>query len=73
MANKVIYLNNVTRLDIPADRVLNGIPEMKSVVILGYDTEGQHYFASSIADGGDVLWLMEKLKLILMNVGASDA
>lgn len=57
-----------TRLDIPAERVLDGAVEAKldRVVVLGYDQNGEEYFASSIADGGDILWLMERLKLRLL-------
>jgi len=32
------------------------------VIVLGYDKRGHEYFASSIADAGTVLWLMERLK-----------
>lgn len=63
----VIPLNNVTRLDIPADRVLeSAIGNLDGVVIMGRQPNGEYYFASSIADGGTVLWMMEKLKLKLM-------
>lgn len=60
-----------TRLDIPAERVLNGAAEAKleRVVVLGYDADGEEYFASSIADGGSVLWLLERLKLRLLRTG----
>jgi len=65
----IIPLGNVTRLDIPADRVLQaGIGKLDGVVIMGRQTNGEYYFASSIADGGTVLWLMEKLKLKLMGL-----
>ena len=67
---KVIPLGMVTRLDLPVERVLDGAKEScpDGVVILGYDADGEPYFASSIADGGEVLWLLEKLKLKLLNV-----
>jgi hypothetical protein len=65
----VIPLNNVTKLDIPADRVLEGaMGNLDGVVIMGRQPDGEYYFASSIADGGTVLWMMEKLKLKLMGV-----
>lgn len=67
----VTVMQNVTRLDIPADRVLEaaGAAELTSVVVLGYTPDGQEYFASSIADGGSVLWLMERLKKQLLEAG----
>jgi len=67
---EVIELNTITYLDIPAERVLNSAlkKDLESAVVLGYDKEGNFYFASSIANGPDVLWLMEKLKLELLTV-----
>lgn len=68
-AGNVVYPSFVTRLDIPAERVVAAVPsEMQSVVIMGYDADGDEYFASSIADGGTVLWLMERMKLALLKV-----
>lgn len=70
MTAKVIVLPLVTRLDIPVDRVLDNaaLSGMQAVVILGYDEKGEFYFASSYADGGDVLWLLEKAKKELLSV-----
>jgi len=66
----VINLNCISRLDLPADRVLeSAIEKLDKVVLIGYDKEGKEYFASSIADGGEVLWLMERMKKALLNVG----
>lgn len=65
----VIELGCITRLDLPADKVLeNAIGKMDSVVIMGYNKEGEEVFASSIADGGEVLWLLEQCKLKLLKV-----
>jgi hypothetical protein len=66
---KVVNLNNVTRLDLPPDRVLeSAVGKLEGVVILGYDKDGEEYFASSYADGADVLWLMERAKLDLLSI-----
>lgn len=71
--SKVIPFNGITRLDLPPDRVLEGaMGELDSVVILGYDKEGEEYFASSIADGSDVVWLMRRAELKLLNVTEED-
>lgn len=68
---KVIPLNNVTYLDLPPDRILEQAKgKLKSIVILGYE-EGKgevEYFASSIADGGGVLWLLERCKKQLLEI-----
>lgn len=66
---KVIPLGCVTKLDIPVDRVLDSAKDnLNSVVLMGYDKEGELYFASTMADGGEVLWLIEQLKLQLLSV-----
>lgn len=62
----VIPLGNVTRLDIPADRVLEAAKgELKGCVVLGYDHEGNSYCASSLADGGEVIWLLRYCEKLL--------
>ena len=38
-----------------------------SIVAIGFKNDGEFYFASSLADGGDVLWLMELAKRALMD------
>lgn len=65
---EIIPLNCVTKLDIPTEGVIRGILEknLKDVIVIGYDQEGDEYFASSISDGGDVLWLLERCKQVLM-------
>lgn len=65
----IVNLNCVTKLDLPADRILeSAFGKLESVVVIGYDRDGEEYFASSIADGGAALWLMERLKQKLLNV-----
>lgn len=67
--SKVVNFTGITKLDIPADRVLEAaIGILDKVVVMGYDHEGREYFASSIADGGDVLWLPERSKKKLLEV-----
>ena len=65
--SNVEYLQCITSLDLPPDRVLEGaVGKLKAVVIMGYDNDDKEYFASSIADGGTVIWLMERNKKLLM-------
>lgn len=67
---KVIPLGCITKFDIPVDRVLAAAmgKELEGVVVMAFDKEGEPYFASTYADGGTVLWLMEKLKQRLLAV-----
>jgi hypothetical protein len=66
---QVVRFRGITRLDLDAAEVLRGALEanLKTVVVVGYDAEGEEYFASSMADGADALWLMERLKNQLLN------
>ena len=68
--SKVILFTGITKLDLPPDRILekNIGTGLEGVVIMGYDKDGQEVFASSYADGGVVLWLIERLKQRLLNV-----
>ena len=42
--------------------------ELDSVVLTGYDKDGNFYFASSMADGAEILWLIESLKRRLLKL-----
>lgn len=66
----LVYLPVISTLDVPAERVLEMAMKelLKTVVVMGYDQEGELYFASSVADGGDVLWLMAQCKKRLLEV-----
>lgn len=67
MSARVIPLGMVTRLDLPVERVLEQAKDrMDHVVLMGWDKEGELYFASTFADGGEVMWLLEQCKIALM-------
>jgi len=60
---EVVVGNFHTRHDIPPDRVIKAaIGQLDGVVVIGWDRDGQYYGGSNIADGGDVLWLLETTK-----------
>lgn len=40
--------------------------ELDQVFVMGFSKDGDVYFAASMADGGDLLWLMEVAKTRLM-------
>ena len=71
MTNNVIPIGCVTRLDLPVDQVLEEAKKqgLEGVVILGYREDGEQYFASTYADGGNVLWLLEMCKKQLLEMG----
>jgi hypothetical protein len=63
---QVLRFRGVTHRDIDPAQVLDGARNLPCVVVLGYDKDGAEYFASSVADGADVLWLLERLKAQLL-------
>ena len=66
----VAWLDVATRLDVDPGRVLEAALEsaLTDVVIAGYRLDGTEYFAASMADGADALWLIERLKKRLLDV-----
>ena len=74
MSDNVVMLGNLTRLNIPTDRVLEEAKgKIKGgIILIGYDVDGEEYFASSLADGAEVLWLLERCKQELLNGAAGD-
>ena len=78
--SNVIHLRMISYLPLDPDKLLGqAIGELDGVVILGYrkgDPEnrnaGDEYFASSFADGGTVLWLLERCKHKLLHIADED-
>lgn len=60
---KVIPIGCITKLDLPVDTVLEAAKEkLEGVVLIGFTKEGELYTASTYADGGDIIWLLEASK-----------
>lgn len=70
MSDNVVQMRLVTRLPIPVETVLEGALEagLTEVVILGFDANGDEFFASSNADGGSVLWHLMRAQKKLLQV-----
>lgn len=65
---ELVPFNGVTRLDIDIGRVLDCAKEsLKGGVVIGWDQDGEFYFASSYADGGEVLWLLRQAERALLS------
>lgn len=67
MTAKVIPFRGITTLNLDPDLILEsnkGV--LEGVVIMGWDRDGNEFFASSYADGGTVLWLLERCKKRLL-------
>ena len=70
LVDKVTILSTTTTLDLDAERVLQAAIDvkLKQVWVIGEDADGGLYFASSVSDGGNALWWMEKAKRALMEI-----
>ena len=66
----VVDFGGVTRLPTDPARVLERAANagLQSVVIVGFDADGNEFFASSDTDGGDVLWHLERANLKLLRM-----
>lgn len=70
---KVVEFNGITKIDLQPDRVLNSaVGKLEGVVVIGFTKDGDEYFSSSYADGGTVLWLLERCKKHLLEVEIDD-
>lgn len=68
MTAEIIRLKTITTLDLQPDDVLReAVGQFPGgVFICGWDDTGNVCFSSSLADGGDVMWLMEVAKTLIM-------
>ena len=65
---EVVELGCWTKLDIPAEKVLTAaVGQVEQVLVLGYDKDGDEYFASSWSDKTEVLWLVERFRQQLLD------
>ncbi len=74
MTNNVVEFDGITRLDIPAERILQRSIDSKlaDAVVVGFDSEGDFYFCSSAADAGTVIYLLELAKKKLLEIGDEE-
>lgn len=70
MTDNVIELQVVGKLDIPPTKILAraAAAKLRNVIVVGVDSDGEFYFASSKADGGDVIWWLEMAKKKLLEI-----
>lgn len=68
--DNVVELEVFTKMNIPPDRVLSAaVGKLQDAIVIGWEEEtGLLYFASSNANGPEVLWLLEKAKERLLSL-----
>lgn len=63
----------LTKLDDDADVVLrHALGELDTVAIVGYTKDGAEYFASNVANGPDVLWMLHRSAHNLLTIGDDE-
>lgn len=66
---KVIRFPGITKLDLDPDLILQeAVGKLEGCVIVGFDKDGNDFFASSYADSGDVVYHLERGKWRLMKL-----
>ncbi len=67
--SNVIPFRGETVLDLDPDNVLELTKgKLKSFALVGYDIDGKEFFSSTIGDGAITLWLIERMKLRLLQL-----
>lgn len=67
--NEVINFPGITRLDLDPDDVLAGaVGKLSEVVVIGFDQDGNDFFASSNADATQVHWCLARAQWRLMRM-----
>lgn len=74
MTAQIIELETITTLDLPPERILRKAVEadLDQVIVIGYDKGGNEYFASSISNGPEVVWALERAKLRLLRTADTE-
>lgn len=68
-ADNVVVLDMETTLDLPPERILNAAikADLETVLVIGWDKEGDLYAAGSTAKIGDILLLLERTKQVVLS------
>ena len=67
--DNVVVLDTITTLPIPPQRVLDNAPrDMRSVMVLGYEKDGEYWMASSDTDLASLLVIVEKARMRLLRL-----
>lgn len=68
--NNVVNFTGDTKLDLPADRILQSAIEadLDVAIIVGFTKDGQFYFASSVADLMPVHWYLSQAQKKLLEM-----
>lgn len=74
MTDNVVLFSGVTFLDLDANLLVKSAldEDLETLIMIGCTKAGDFYFKSNKADGGEVLWWLEKAKWKLMQIGEEN-
>ena len=66
---EVVILDVETRLDIPAERILEAAKQddLKTAMVIGFDAGGELYVRTTTTKAKELIWLMELAKQLVMD------
>lgn len=71
--SNVVKFPGETLLDLnPDDMLEEAKGKLEKVMIIGYTAEGDEYFDTSFADGMIAVWLLERIKYLLVSIVDDD-
>ena len=67
LRNNMMPISALTKLNVPISRVFRDrLDTLESVVVIGYDSNGKDYIYTSITDDNDIVQLLDRLRLKLL-------
>lgn len=67
--SNIVKFPGETLLDLNPDEMLEEAKgKLDKVMIIGYTADGDEYFDSSFADGMIAVWLLERIKYLLVSL-----
>lgn len=71
--DNVVRFPGITLLDLdPDDMLKEAMGKLEKVLIIGYTTDGDEFISSSFADGPTAVWLLERMKLLMLSIVDDD-
>ena len=66
---EVVILDVETRLDIPAERILEAAKQddLETAMVIGVDADGELYVRTTTTKAKELIWLMELAKQLVMD------
>jgi hypothetical protein len=69
----IIEFPDGTLGDVPVQGVLEGAKMLDVVCIMGYDKDGNEYFASSCGEIKEINWLLDRYKSFLQEIADDES